>query len=140
MTNKMKYKIGDKVKYSFLDEGKKGIVIGNSNSEYEGAYPYLVEDKNGNLERIAGSERQSPNFYIIKRIEDTTPDTPEDKHYRHGTIEPIDYIKANKLEFDEGNIIKYVTRYKFKNGLEDLKKAKFYLDRLIKEGQNENNT
>ena len=54
------------------------------------------------------------------------------KHYTEGSIEPIDYIVANDLDFIEGNIIKYVTRYKYKNGVEDLKKAHFYLEVLIK--------
>ncbi len=53
------------------------------------------------------------------------------KHYTQGKIEPIDYINANNMSFNEGNIIKYVTRYKYKNGLEDLKKAKYYLDNII---------
>lgn len=53
------------------------------------------------------------------------------EHYKKWTIEPITYIEANNLNFVEWNIIKYVTRYKYKNWLEDLQKAKFYLDRLI---------
>lgn len=52
-------------------------------------------------------------------------------HYTTLSIQPIDYIEANKLDFNEGNVIKYVSRYKQKNGLEDLKKARFYIDRLI---------
>lgn len=52
-------------------------------------------------------------------------------HYTSGTIEPIDYIAANNMNFCEGNVIKYVTRYKLKNGLEDLKKAQFYINKLI---------
>jgi len=61
------------------------------------------------------------------------------KHYTAGGIECIDYINACKFDYLEGNIVKYVTRYKYKNGVEDLKKAQFYLDRLIKakEGQND---
>jgi len=51
-------------------------------------------------------------------------------HY-DSKIDPRDYITANKLDFNEGNIIKYVTRYKQKNGLEDLLKAKDYLEYLI---------
>lgn len=58
-------------------------------------------------------------------------------HYKQGSIEPIDFIIANNMNFLEGNIIKYVSRYKFKNGVEDLKKAKFYLEKLIKV-ENEN--
>ena len=53
------------------------------------------------------------------------------KHYKQGSIEPIDYIIANNLNFIEGNIVKYITRYKYKNGLEDLKKAQFYINKLI---------
>ena len=52
-------------------------------------------------------------------------------HYTKGTIEPIDFIEANRLDFFEGNIIKYLVRHKHRNGLEDLKKAKVYLDKLI---------
>ena len=58
-------------------------------------------------------------------------------HYTQGKIECIDYIedklgKEGFLAYMQGNIIKYVTRYKHKNGIEDLKKAKWYLDKMIK--------
>lgn len=52
------------------------------------------------------------------------------KHYNRG-IEMWDYAHSHKLDFFEGNIVKYVTRWKDKNGIEDLKKAKQYLDKLI---------
>ncbi len=57
-------------------------------------------------------------------------------HYQ-GKVEVIDYIedKLTKEGFQgylEGNIIKYVSRYKKKNGVEDLKKCRWYLERLIK--------
>lgn len=52
-------------------------------------------------------------------------------HYKELSIQPIEYILANKLGFCEGNVVKYITRYKSKNGLEDLKKAKHYIDMLI---------
>ena len=55
------------------------------------------------------------------------------EHYRNKAIQPIEYILANDLGFCEGNIIKYVSRFKDKNGLEDLKKAKHYLEFLIEE-------
>ena len=53
------------------------------------------------------------------------------KHYTNGKIEPIDYIIGNGMDYLEGNIIKYISRYKFKNGIEDLHKARFYLNMLI---------
>ena len=52
-------------------------------------------------------------------------------HYNQGSIEPIDYIVANKLSYCEGNVVKYISRWKFKNGVEDLKKAKQYIDFII---------
>ena len=52
-------------------------------------------------------------------------------HYAVMKIQPIEFILANQLGFCEGNVIKYLCRYKRKNGLEDLKKARQYLDFLI---------
>lgn len=54
-------------------------------------------------------------------------------HYKQGNIEVIDFILDQKLTYVEGNIIKYVSRYKTKNGLEDLKKAQWYLQKLMLE-------
>lgn len=53
-------------------------------------------------------------------------------HYTKNKIQPIEYILANGLDFCSGNIVKYITRYKDKNGLEDLEKAKHYIELLIK--------
>ena len=52
-------------------------------------------------------------------------------YYQKGSIEVTDYITSNKMSFIEGNIIKYVTRYKDKSGIQDLRKARWYLDKLI---------
>lgn len=60
-------------------------------------------------------------------IEKINPD-----YYTKG-IETTDYIISHSMNYLEGNLVKYVTRYKFKNGLEDLLKAKWYLDRLIED-------
>lgn len=50
----------------------------------------------------------------------------------YGTgIDVIEFCLRNNLTFMQGNVIKYVTRYKAKNGIEDLEKAKEYIDRLI---------
>jgi len=52
-------------------------------------------------------------------------------HYKEKTIEPWDFIAANNLGFFEGNIVKYLSRWRDKNGVEDLLKARHYLDKLI---------
>lgn len=54
-------------------------------------------------------------------------------HYSKMKIQPIDFITANGIGYIEGNIIKYVCRYKSKNGVEDLKKAQHYLQMLIEQ-------
>ena len=58
-------------------------------------------------------------------------------HYTAGSIECFDAIKASMTKeqfegFCKGNVLKYVWRYERKNGLEDLEKAEWYLDKLIK--------
>ena len=52
-------------------------------------------------------------------------------HYRKLKIQPIEYIHANSIPFAEGSVIKYVTRWRDKNGIADLKKAKHFLELLI---------
>lgn len=52
-------------------------------------------------------------------------------HYKDKPIQPVEYIHANDMGFCEGNVIKYVTRWKEKNGVADLEKARHYLDILI---------
>lgn len=52
-------------------------------------------------------------------------------HYMKCSIQPIEYIHANNLPFIEGNIVKYITRWRDKNGVEDLKKVIHYVELLI---------
>lgn len=58
------------------------------------------------------------------------------EHYTSGNIECLDAIRAalgdNYKYYVQGNVLKYIWRFNRKNGLEDLKKARFYLDDLIK--------
>lgn len=57
-------------------------------------------------------------------------------HYNTGKIEVIDFIEDQKLGFHLGNVVKYVTRAAHKNDyLEDLQKAKFYLEREIERAE-----
>jgi hypothetical protein len=52
-------------------------------------------------------------------------------HYTDMKIQPIEYILANRIGFGEGNVIKYVSRWEAKGGIEDLRKARHHLDLLI---------
>ena len=58
----------------------------------------------------------------------TSPD-----YYARWKIEPLDFIMQNNLPFWLGNVIKYCMRYDAKSGLEDLEKARVYLDKKIEE-------
>jgi hypothetical protein len=52
-------------------------------------------------------------------------------HYKDLAIQPVEYIHANGIGYFEGNVIKYVSRWRAKNGIKDLEKAKHYIELLI---------
>lgn len=52
-------------------------------------------------------------------------------HYKKLGIQPIEYIRANGLGYEEANVVKYITRHASKGGRKDLEKAKHYIDLLI---------
>jgi hypothetical protein len=68
---------------------------------------------------------------------DSSSDPINPSHYKQGGIECIEAMKvalgSGFLGYLRGNAIKYLWRYDKKNGVEDLKKARWYLDRLVKE-------
>ena len=53
------------------------------------------------------------------------------RHYADMAIQPVQFIHANNIGFFEGNVIKYVSRHRVKNGVQDLLKARHYIDLLI---------
>jgi len=68
--------------------------------------------------------------------EDAKPQTANDvqvggDHYKMQSIQPWDAIESWGLGFLDGNVVKYVARHKLKGGVDDLKKARHYLDKLI---------
>ncbi len=76
--------------------------------------------------------------YMVRRLkeemekEDDNSSSIDPKHYNTWKIEPITFIMENDLGFCEGNIIKYIMRWQMKNGITDLKKARKYIDFIIK--------
>jgi len=52
-------------------------------------------------------------------------------HYKDLAIQPVEYIQANGLDYFQGNIVKYTTRHKAKNGAEDIKKAIHYCQLIL---------
>ena len=68
---------------------------------------------------------------MAEDVRKSETDTEERKsHYGEG-VQPWDVIRDQHLNFAEGCVVKYVWRFGLKNGLDDLKKAKWYLQRLI---------
>lgn len=59
-------------------------------------------------------------------------------HYKDLKIQPVEYIMENSIPYVEGCVIKYVTRWRNKNGVEDLKKARHFLDILIQQQEKQN--
>ena len=58
-------------------------------------------------------------------------------HYKDLKIQPVEFIHANGIGYFEGNVIKYVSRWRAKGGVADLEKARHYIDLLIElEGKN----
>jgi len=52
-------------------------------------------------------------------------------HYTQEKMEVITAIEGLGLDYHQGNILKYISRYKHKNGVEDLRKARWYVERLL---------
>ena len=84
-----------------------------------------------NYERDEERRQYDPQMRYTEN-ENKFDDISRPEHYCAGfEIEPLDFIVENQLDFLEGNIIKYISRYDQKGGVKDLKKARFYLDKLI---------
>ena len=64
-----------------------------------------------------------------KRVDPFDETDPE--HYSNLPIEPWDFIQQNKLDFFEGNVVKYICRWKNKGGVDDLQKAITYINKII---------
>ncbi|EAC4290209.1 DUF3310 domain-containing protein [Listeria monocytogenes] len=91
------------------------------------------------VEEFATAWNRKMKDYLIK-FKDASDNVNNPAHYTSGGIETLDYIKAKVSDYPSyavGNILKYVSRYEHKNGIEDLKKARFYLNDLIKELESE---
>lgn len=69
--------------------------------------------------------------HLLESTPSTLTEQVGGSHYKSFVIQPFEFIQKNGLGFCEGSVIKYVCRWRNKNGVEDLKKARHYLDMLI---------
>lgn len=93
----------------YFDEGRNSALPRDDKFPLTG-WPYVVPEKDQPYQRQVGGD-----------------------HYSKYAIQPTEYIIKNNLNFCEGNVIKYVTRWKDKGGVDDLRKARHYLDMMIEE-------
>lgn len=86
------------------------------------------EGAGGHASRTMGGADESP------RVSGSDPLASQvgGDHYAKLAIQPIDYIYRNKLDFLQGNIIKYATRHKDKGGAEDVRKIIHYAKLILK--------
>ena len=61
----------------------------------------------------------------------TDADKINPSHYTQGNIQTIDYILDQQMDYMTATITKYISRWRFKDGVCDLKKARWFLDKLI---------
>ena len=86
------------------------------------------------------SEHGILNEAIGDAVKESNPDIEDNSisdiinpfYYKNSPMECIEAIEGLKLSFHEAQILKYIYRWRNKNGVEDLKKARWYLERLIK--------
>ena len=93
----------------------------------------VYQVKHNRKKEIALTMSKSPAvLYMTSPKKETKDNVNSPTHYTTGGIETIDYIEAKSLNYNLGNVVKYVSRSDFKGRkLEDLKKAQWYLSREI---------
>lgn len=82
-------------------------------------YISIIEDKLKNIPTLSEKEKKPLDIQV------------GGNHYKKFKIQPVEFCQKNKIPYCESNVIKYICRHEFKNGLEDLMKAKHYIDLLI---------
>jgi hypothetical protein len=137
----LKGKVGDKAKVINLCEGEENnprgrvpgaiVEIVQLNSDNSQDEHYTVRNKGGFLWWYREDELE-----ILGKEGVTTANSALDKqisgnHYKGCKIQPVEYIQANELDYLQGNVIKYVTRHKLKNGKADIEKAIHYLELIL---------
>ena len=101
---------------------------------YDGVNYTIRSIQNGWATIWDGCNTASALLSFLKPYREVNPLNTQEggNHYKNYKIQPIEYIIANNLDFLQGNIVKYATRHKNKNGAEDIRKIKHYCDLILK--------
>lgn len=111
------------VKFTSLEEGE--VVVAST----DWAVGYVADDWTAHTDNSIW-EDWTPPLETTKDI--SALDTQEGgNHYKDLKIQPVEFIDANGLDYFQGNVVKYVTRHKLKNGAEDVKKAIHYCQLIL---------
>jgi len=124
--------IGDKVQFQHPAGVREGKVKGISNNLHGLIFDIYY------IDRIGACTLSIPVYNLLKIVQEDKSLKQEElkkpeRYNKRGQLECWDVILDQEMNFLEGNILKYLWRYKEKNGVEDLKKAKVYLEKLISE-------
>lgn len=120
--------VGDVVRFSHASGVKKGTIVSIEDSFHRVNISIYHTDSTG------GYAMSVPPFNIIEVINNKVEDIKKPTRYnKRGVLECWDVILDQEMNFIEGSVLKYLWRYKEKNGIHDLEKAKVYIDKLIKE-------
>tara|TARA_R100000152_G_C6755059_1_gene178781 strand:+ start:799 stop:1110 length:312 start_codon:yes stop_codon:yes gene_type:complete len=86
-------------------------------------------------------KRRDAEEQMIKeeRLAKATDKQVGGSHYKDFKIMPIEYITKNKLDFCEGNIVKYISRHEKKNGAEDIRKVIHYAELILEQKYGKDN-
>jgi len=124
----LKYKVGDRLK----DNHDDSVTIEVTYIDLCNIKPYSVKYSDGSKGDI-GSDFIGKHYTKIEKTKQIGGN-----HYSKLAIEPYEYSIKNELNCYQFNVVKYVTRYKDKNGVEDLKKAIQTLQKLIEYEESNN--
>ena len=135
VSNNDYYVLKDKETGKYIGRHQKGFVDSLHDAQ---VYPFsqqVVNETSKHLEVLGVDSVITINNHDLVAVDLVKPQATQSPvggdHYKNLPIQPIEYTVKNNLSFLQGNIVKYVTRYKNKNGLQDLQKAKHYIDLII---------
>ncbi len=126
--------IGDRVQFDYPTGVKTGVIKSVTPTLSSISVSIYCTDRSGGYTLLV------PHYNITKilSVEDTSITTQEEikkpaRYNKKGKLECWDVVLDQEMNFLEGSVLKYLWRYKEKNGIHDLQKAKVYIDKIIEE-------
>ena len=94
----------------------------------------MVQNKRCQFSNFKIEKQHFQKGEIVQIKEEKYDPVNRPKHYTQGGIEVYDFIKSNRFGYAQGNVVKYVSRFRYKGTpIQDLLKARWYLNKLIEE-------